>query len=261
MAWTTPRTFVPGELVTATMLNTHIRDQLNYLIDSNLDFVGVAAGKKLFLDAGSDTYIYEEAANQVRCTVGGVLGWRVFSASGGGFVIPSAAKLYVDGGTDTYLHEVSANVLQIVTGGVAKISWISSGTRLDTLGTTASAANLYCAGAGNVIERSTSSIRYKRDVQDVDLADAKEVVRSLRPITYRGRSDRDQRQWLGFIAEEVAPVEPLLVQWSKSDMQGQEEYVTYDRVPVLLVPVVQDLMRSVERLEALLPASAEQGAK
>lgn len=31
MAWTVPRTYVPGELVTASMLNTHVRDNLNEL--------------------------------------------------------------------------------------------------------------------------------------------------------------------------------------------------------------------------------------
>jgi hypothetical protein len=31
MAWSTPRTYVTGELITAAILNTHIRDQLTYL--------------------------------------------------------------------------------------------------------------------------------------------------------------------------------------------------------------------------------------
>jgi hypothetical protein len=31
MAWTTPRTWVSGELVTAALFNTHIRDNLNIL--------------------------------------------------------------------------------------------------------------------------------------------------------------------------------------------------------------------------------------
>lgn len=38
MAWTTPYTWVAGELVTETMLNTHLRDNLNILktsLDSN----------------------------------------------------------------------------------------------------------------------------------------------------------------------------------------------------------------------------------
>jgi hypothetical protein len=34
MAWTTPRTFVAAELITASMLNTHIRDNLNFLHDN-----------------------------------------------------------------------------------------------------------------------------------------------------------------------------------------------------------------------------------
>lgn len=31
MAWTTPRTWVAGELVTAALFNTHLRDNLNFL--------------------------------------------------------------------------------------------------------------------------------------------------------------------------------------------------------------------------------------
>ena len=31
MAWTTPRTWVTGETVTAALMNTHIRDNLNFL--------------------------------------------------------------------------------------------------------------------------------------------------------------------------------------------------------------------------------------
>lgn len=33
MAWTTPRTWTTGELVTAAILNTHVRDNLAYLYD------------------------------------------------------------------------------------------------------------------------------------------------------------------------------------------------------------------------------------
>jgi microcystin-dependent protein len=34
MAWTTPRTWVAGELVTASLMNTHVRDNLSVLRDS-----------------------------------------------------------------------------------------------------------------------------------------------------------------------------------------------------------------------------------
>src|SRR3990167_2256647 len=36
MAWMTPRTWVAGELVTAAILNTHLRDQLNALIQGGV---------------------------------------------------------------------------------------------------------------------------------------------------------------------------------------------------------------------------------
>lgn len=44
MAWTTPRTWATGELVTATIMNTHIRDNLNYLLSRNLFYVIEATG-------------------------------------------------------------------------------------------------------------------------------------------------------------------------------------------------------------------------
>jgi hypothetical protein len=37
MAWTTPRTWVTGELVTAALLNAHLRDNLNALVPVGVD--------------------------------------------------------------------------------------------------------------------------------------------------------------------------------------------------------------------------------
>ena len=35
MSWNTPRTWITGELVTAALMNTHLRDNLDYLYDGN----------------------------------------------------------------------------------------------------------------------------------------------------------------------------------------------------------------------------------
>lgn len=35
MAWTTPRTWAPGELMTAALMNAHLRDNLAYLMKPN----------------------------------------------------------------------------------------------------------------------------------------------------------------------------------------------------------------------------------
>ena len=46
MAWTTPRTWVAGEVVTAALLNVHLRDNLNALL-------GVTAVNDTFVDLGT----------------------------------------------------------------------------------------------------------------------------------------------------------------------------------------------------------------
>ncbi len=43
MAWTTPRTFVAGEIVTSTILNTHVRDNLNSLKERHRELVAQRA--------------------------------------------------------------------------------------------------------------------------------------------------------------------------------------------------------------------------
>lgn len=37
MAWTTPRTWVDGEVVTATMLNANVKDNMDYLKANGTD--------------------------------------------------------------------------------------------------------------------------------------------------------------------------------------------------------------------------------
>ena len=44
MAWTTPRTWVDEELIDATIMNTHIRDNLLFLeerLDNTISYKGV----------------------------------------------------------------------------------------------------------------------------------------------------------------------------------------------------------------------------
>ena len=41
MGWTTPKTWATNELVTAAMLNTHLRDNLNFLFTPNFNEVAI----------------------------------------------------------------------------------------------------------------------------------------------------------------------------------------------------------------------------
>ena len=91
------------------------------------------------------------------------------------------------------------------------------------VGTTASAANAYLNNGStpaNQLLRSTSSLRYKTDVETLDHAKA-DAVLNLRPVWYRSKAEADRKDWswYGLIAEEVAQVEPRLVHWSYPEDQ------------------------------------------
>jgi hypothetical protein len=120
------------------------------------------------------------------------------------------------------------------TGSYLPISFVTSSTEwmrigsggevyFPGVGTTASAANAYLnngATPANQLLRSTSSLRYKTDVETLDHAKA-DAVLNLRPVWYRSKAEADRKDWswYGLIAEEVAQVEPRLVHWSYPEDQ------------------------------------------
>jgi len=162
----------------------------------------------------------------------------------------SAGKLYLDGGVDTYLEEYSSNEVRLTIGGSAHSAWNATGQFVYyNPPTTASAANAYIAQS-DYIRRSTSSLRYKHDIAPLNTADALTAVMAMRPITYRGKTDEDQRRFVGFIAEEVQEIAPLLCTYDEGGESGTPDYVTYDRVTAYLVAVVQQQQQQIAALEA-----------
>lgn len=80
--------------------------------------------------------------------------------------------------------------------------------------TTASAANAYIDSGTGLLARSTSSKRYKCDIEDVDPIYAERIL-SLTPAWYRSKCSNDNPDWgwWGFIAEDAAKIDPRLVHW------------------------------------------------
>lgn len=100
MAWTTPRTWVPGELVTASMMNTHIRDNMNYLFTAaSGDKCRATNGAQSISDNtatkltfGSETFdtngLHSTSSNPSRITIVTtgyyiVIGWVYWNSAGG----------------------------------------------------------------------------------------------------------------------------------------------------------------------------------
>ena len=133
--------------------------------------------------------------------------------------------------------------------------------------TTANAANVFIGATGR-FSRSTSSIKYKTDVETIQdfYADA---VLNCRPVWYRSTTGNDNPDWgwWGFIAEEVAEIDPRLVQWktieSAYDENGslvqtpcepEPEGVSYDRFVPHLLNLIKRQMERIEQLETEMAA-------
>jgi hypothetical protein len=127
--------------------------------------------------------------------------------------------------------------------------------------TTASAANAVLNSAStpaNELLRSTSSRRYKRQIEDLESRYAESVLK-LRPVWYRSAIASDRQDWshYGLIAEEVAEIDPRLVHWGHRDddwetPQANEDGATSNERRLRMgAPLVPDGV-AYERLTVLL---------
>jgi hypothetical protein len=173
----------------------------------------------------------------------------------------STKKLYLDGGGDTYLGEQSADDFHIIVGDAELLRLVGNTVRVPGAyaNTTGSAVNMRVSSAGD-LARSTSSLRYKTDVVDYELERAQSLIAALSPISYRHKEE--DHHHLGFTAEAVYPLEPLLVVLNPD---GEPDALEYDRLVVPLAAVVQGQMAEIatltDRIAALETALTElQGA-
>lgn len=216
---------------------------LVYLVTGAAGLYDTASGEHRWYSAPSGT-----AGNTATLTE------RFRITSGGNVGIGATARLYLDGvaGTgDTYITETAANAMSLFVGGVEGLYMTTAAFYAIKVydDTTANAVNVNVNTDGRM-RRSTSSIRYKHDVATLDSADALTAVMAMRPVTYRGRTDADQRRHVGFIAEEMQQWAPLLCTYDDGGENGTPNYVTYDRVTAYLVAVVQQQQTEINALKA-----------
>ncbi|MFR0238677.1 prophage tail fiber N-terminal domain-containing protein [Escherichia coli] len=134
--------------------------------------------------------------------------------------------------------------------------------------TTTDSPNMFVSPVAgyNMVFRSTSSRRYKTDIESLENRYADELLK-LRPVWYRSTCERDRKDWghYGLIAEEVGEIAPQYVHWRPltdeddpgiaSDNGMVAEGVMYDRLVVPLIHHIQKLTKRVEELEAKLKLS------
>ena len=144
-------------------------------------------------------------------------------------------------------------------------------------GTTTGGSAVYVESDGDLL-RYTSSLKYKTDVETIEDAKA-DAILNCRPVWYRSKcandiktegSEKSDWGWYGFIAEEVAEIEPRLVNWATKDAVRQEdgnvesverdpanyeaEGIRYDNFVPLLVNLAKRQKAQIDALEARISA-------
>lgn len=111
--------------------------------------------------------------------------------------------------------------------------------------TTGSAANVFIDPSNHILQRSTSSARYKTNIEDYTRGI--DAVSALRPVFYKGIND-GEKQFAGLIAEEVH--EAGLTEFVSYNDENQPDALHYGNMVALAFKAIQELNAKVEALEA-----------
>ena len=147
-------------------------------------------------------------------------GWGMFAFGAPGTMTANITTMYglrlrspIIGGGNTLNVTNNWGIYQ--EWGDANNYFAGASNQFPNITTTASGANAFLDSAdSNRLYRSTSSIVYKKDVENLDHALA-DNIHQFRPVWYRSNcaADCQDWSWFGLIAEEVAAIEPRLVHY------------------------------------------------
>lgn len=232
--------------------------------------IGVTAGGAKVLDiattglgvTGTFTYSGVQSSTAAR-TANGTL--KVSGGDGGGTFANASIALGFNATSNTFMHWIhtrhvggspTGNAIDFATSdgttngtyptnSVLGLSINGGAISLPGISTTASAANCFIDNAAsNNVLRSTSSRRYKKDIEPLQDKYADAVLK-LVPIWYRSIASADDPTWgwYGLGAEDVAKIDPRLVTWTYPDDAYEVVQVGCD------VPVVEEFEQSAVAIE------------
>jgi hypothetical protein len=200
---------------------------------------------------------------------GGVLADNTGSIGGGFFAaykdgvatgyFGTSGAVLGDTSSDTILYADGTGQLRFWTGNVQRMYIRNDGyiylNSVTYNSTTATSANMYLFG-GYDIGRSTSSARYKTEIENIEQQYVNNIYK-MQPRWYRSLCEKDVKEHshFGFVAEEMAEIEPRLVHWFKEeDGELRADGVQYDRITALLVKAMQEQKKIIDELSAKVSA-------
>jgi hypothetical protein len=120
--------------------------------------------------------------------------------------------------------------------------------------TTSSSTTYATFSVNDFYKYSSSSMRYKNNIQSY--GNGLEKVLAMRPVTFTYKPEHCQDDWLqfGFIAEEIEQIEPLLIDYDRSGDSPIVENVKYSHVSAILVKAIQEQQAIIDGLKARIEA-------
>ena len=215
---------------------------LFYSDPTEVDFSDAAGLNNFGLLPGSNVArIVTNGAERMRIDSSGNLLVGTTSSS-----LMGGKSLKIDGGTDTTggqysflaYHNNASYYFGLNNNGYLQASAVYGRT-------TASAANVNVDASG-YITRSTSALKYKQDIRDIEEMD----INLLRPVRYKSKCDGDDqtKDHLGVIADEAADAgfEELVTRGADGEVEGFQ----YERLTVVLLKEIQSLRKRLATLES-----------
>lgn len=216
---------------------------------------GSASAPAIITDGDTNTGIFFPAADTIAFSEGGTEAAR-FDSSGNLLVGTTTAEGKVtircavsDFSAFTLSTEAQDGTNQLRVRGDGAVYMGLDGASPYNL-TNGAGANAVLLSDG-FLYRSTSSLRYKRDIENLTHGLAK--VLELRPVTYKGISPSDSENvYSGFIAEEVHAAG--LTEFVQYDNEGQPDALHYGNMVALMAKAIQELSAKNDALEARIAA-------
>ena len=155
-------------------------------------------------------------------------------------------RMQIDGSGQTIIGQTTTPTTVagslFVSGRIGSLNTVSQ--------TTSEAANINIAATG-LFRKSTSSARYKKNIEDYTKGIA--AIKLLRPVSFQSNNEEDDdKTYAGLIAEEVH--DAGLTEFVSYNNDNEPDAIAYSNMVSLLTKALQEAIAKIEVLEAKVAA-------
>lgn len=129
----------------------------------------------------------------------------------------------------------------------------SAGFFVNPVRASAATAQTMYWNTGGELTYLSSSQRYKKDIEDLN--EDTSILHNFRPRTFKYIDDIKENISYGFIAEEMAELNPLLAGYNE---EGQVESIYWDRINLFNICEVQKLRKEVDEMKSVISTLIEE---